>query len=89
MKIKKKMVVALILLAAYIAAPIFAGVFEIGDRMGPRLYPVGLHENLYSLGWKLSSHQESKPRVAPWFKSELRPWFYGMHSRNNDLVVVD
>lgn len=75
------------LLGVYFIAPILAGVFEIGDKMGPRIYPTNFHESLYCLGWELSTHKESKPHVGYWFKKELRPMFYGLHSKNYDLPV--
>lgn len=66
----------------YFSGPLLAGFFEVGDKWGPKIYPIVLHENLYSLGWRLRSHRESKPRLGYWYRSEWRPWFYGLESEN-------
>lgn len=68
---------ACLVVGAYLGAPIVAGIFEIGDRLGPRIYRVSLHENLYLLGWELSVHDEQTPVVPIGARSDLRPWFYG------------
>jgi hypothetical protein len=77
-------IAASVVVAAYLIAPLLAGAYEIGDRWGPpRIYPVSYHEALYLLGWDLTEHQEKKPRVGYWYRSELRPWFYGLPSGNS------
>ena len=73
-----------ILVAAYFIAPMIAGIWEIGDCWGPKIYPVSLHQYLYTLSWKMSSASESGPRIEPYWKREYRPWFYGMYSINHD-----
>lgn len=69
-------VVAGVVLVAYALGPIVAGVWEIGDRRGPRIYPIRFHEILYLLAWEYSEHAENKPRVA--HNAGPRPWFYGL-----------
>jgi hypothetical protein len=72
--------------ALYLSGPIVAGVFGIGNRVGPKIYPEALHDPLYRIAWALSSHPEGKPRLPYVFRSEYRPWFYGMYSKNDDPV---
>ena len=83
------MAAAIILTAVYLAAPVFAGAFEIGDRWGPRIYPIALHEPLYKIGWALATHkEEGKPHMPYWAKAEWRPLFYGMYSQNDDPAAA-
>ena len=60
----------------YLAGPVLAAAFEVGDRRGPRIYLQPLHELVYLLTWEVTSHGESKPRVAR--NAPPRPWFYGL-----------
>lgn len=71
-------------LGVYLGGPIVAGIFEIGNRAGPKLYPMGLHETLYEIAWECSEHEGTKPRIAAVFDKSKRPWFYGMYSENDD-----
>lgn len=64
-------------LSVYLSLPIIAGAFELGDRRGPRVYPISLHAELYLIGWEMTSHEEDgKPRMP--FDAKPRPLFYGM-----------
>ena len=63
------------LLTAYLSGPIFAGSRQIGDRLGPRIYPRGLHESLFIIAHE-SAHN-IKPRVSIDSQLYNRPWFYG------------
>ena len=84
-KTKKILVsVAAAAIALYLIMPIVAGIFEIGNRWGPKIYPIWLHETLYMIAWEMSSHEGGKPRIGVWYREEYRPWFYGMYSRNDD-----
>ncbi len=74
---------------AYLSGPIIAGIFGIGNRAGPKIYPEGLHELLYVIAWQSSSHNEGKPRLPAVFRSEYRPWFYGQYSKNDDRVWLE
>ncbi len=71
----------LTLLTLYAAFPFIAGALEIGNRWGPRIYPLTYHEALYMIGWDAAG-REGKPRVAAGLPEESRPWFYGMQSTN-------
>ena len=74
----------------YLVSPVVAGMFGIGERWGPRIYPVGLHSGLYSVGWEMVSwHDAIKPRLPIGARPEDRPWFYGMYSRNSDPAVME
>ena len=58
-------------LILYIAGPFIAGLFAIGDREGPRIYPKDFHTVLYKITY--SATHDDKPRVA----EGERPLFYG------------
>ena len=49
-------------LGIYLIVPFFAGVFSIGNKLGPRLYPESLHVVVYSIGYRAA--YDTKPRVA-------------------------
>ena len=70
-------------LALYFVMPIIAGTFVIGDKWGPKIYPISLHEPLYEIGWKIA-HAGRSSSIGLWYKKAYRPWFYGMYSRNED-----
>ena len=61
---------------AYLAGPILAAILQSGEREGPRIYPVVLHETLYILVHE--SVHNVKPRRAIDASLYDRPWFYGM-----------
>ena len=88
---KRKLVLAslAVLALAYLAGPVVAAIFEIGNRAGPKLYPESLHETIYMLTWELTPHEENKPRLPAVFRSEYRPWFYGMYSKNDDPAWLE
>ena len=64
-----------VLLVVYFSGPIIAGVLQIGDRLGPRIYSPGLHEFLYIIAHE--SLHGIKPRVPIDSVLYNRPWFYG------------
>ena len=74
-------------LALYFLIPIVAGFFAIGDKWGPKIYPIPLHEPLYTFGYKFT-HGGSTPRIGLWYKKAYRPWFYGMYSQNEDPLRI-
>lgn len=88
MKRKQFTLLCVLMLTTYLAAPIAAGIFEIGDKWGPRLYSTKVHSDLYYLGWSMTSHRDNKPRIGVLYKPELRPWFYGMKSDNEVLLLL-
>lgn len=78
MKKHWKLIVGLVggfLLITYLAGPIVAGSRQSGDRLGPRIYPRGLHEALYIIAHE-NAHNV-KPRVPIDSSLYNRPWFYG------------
>jgi len=64
-----------LLIAAYLSGPIIAGSWQIGNRLGPRIYPRSLHEVLYIVAHE--SVHNIKPRVPIDTSLYDRPWFYG------------
>jgi|GEM_PF-1504859 len=80
---------AIVLLLIYLSGPIIAATFEIGDRWGPKIYPIWLHEFMYSMTWCFTDHDLNKPRIGMWFKEKYRPWFYGLKSKNYDPEYAD
>ena len=68
-------IVAGCLVVAYLSGPIIAGSRQVGNRLGPRIYPRGLHEILYIIAHE-STHN-IKPRVPIDTSLYNRPWFYG------------
>ncbi len=83
------LIISIVMLVIYISGPVIAATFEIGNRWGPKIYPVWLHELIYCLTWSFSAHDSKKPRVGYWEKEEYRPWFYGVKSKNNDPEYVE
>jgi hypothetical protein len=73
-----------VLILVYLLGPVIATVFEIGNRAGPKVYPRVMHEAIYMVAWEITPHAENKPRLPAVFRSEHRPWFYGMNSENDD-----
>ena len=60
----------------YIVFPFIAGLFAIGDRDGPKIYPRSYHTILYIISYEMV--RDEKPRQ----NIELeRPWFYGLPRR--------
>jgi hypothetical protein len=57
----------------YAVFPFIAGLFAIGDRDGPRIYPRSYHAALYIISYEIV--RDEKPRS----NLELeRPWFYAL-----------
>lgn len=85
-KKKKKLLLILggTLLFLYLIGPCIAAVFEIGNRWGPKIYPILYHETVYMMTWEMSVHEAKKPRIGYWYERKYRPWFYGMYSKNDD-----
>jgi hypothetical protein len=66
-KISKLLALAVFL---YLLFPIVAGLFAIGDRDGPRIYPSSYHTILYIDSYEMVRNE--KPRQSLLFE---RPWF--------------
>jgi hypothetical protein len=61
-------------LILYIAGPLIAGLFGIGDREGPRIYSKDFHTVLYKITY--SATHDDKPRIG--LGAGERPIFYGV-----------
>jgi len=85
---KVKLALLMGITVLYFILPLIAGVFEIGDRWGPKIYPIALHAPLYKAGWKVTHFNGKKPLIGFWYKREYRPWFYGLDSRNEDPLQI-
>jgi hypothetical protein len=81
---KKKSMIPLIsgsavavLIFIWLALPIIAGAFKIGESDGPKIYPKKLHIAFYGIGHSAAGHGETEDS---YFKALIyeRPWFYGM-----------
>ena len=68
--------IATLVAVLYVVFPFIAGLFAIGDRDGPKIYPRSYHANLYIISYEMV--RDEKPRSS----IELdRPWFYGLPRR--------
>lgn len=56
----------------YLIFPVVAGVFAIGDRDGPKIYPEYYHAQMYMISYE--AVRDEKPRQNFLFE---RPLFYG------------
>lgn len=60
----------------YIVFPFIAGLFAIGDRDGPKIYPRSYHAILYIISYEMVRNEKPRRNI------ELeRPWFYGLPRR--------
>ena len=64
----------------YLLFPFVAGLFAIGDRDGPRIYPSSYHTVLYRVSYEMV--RDEKPRQSPFFE---RPWFYGFPRKRREI----
>ena len=64
----------------YLLFPFVAGLFAIGDRDGPRIYPSSYHTVLYMVSYEMV--RDEKPRQSPFFE---RPWFYGFPRKRREI----
>jgi hypothetical protein len=69
----------ILLVAAYVSAPLFAGLLAIGERAGPMIYPGPIHSILYGIAFEW--YHAEKPREAPDDWMYHRPYFYGFDRR--------
>ena len=63
-------------LLLYLAGPLLAGLFGIGDREGPRIYPRAYHTALYMTTYEMV--RDEKPRLSIEASETQRPLFYGL-----------
>ena len=59
----------------YLMGPIYAGLFGIGDREGPRIYSREYHSVLYMISYEMV--RDEKPRLSIDASETERPIFYG------------
>lgn len=74
---RTKLILSLVTVSIlYLAAPLIAGLFGIGDREGPRIYAREYHTALYRITYSMT--HDDKPRIL-WDAGESeRPLFYGL-----------
>ncbi len=72
-----------VLLIIYLILPFAAGCLRVGNKLGPRIYPVDLHVLLYSIGYEKKYH--TKPRVRVELLSMPRPWFYPLERKRDKM----
>ena len=60
----------------YLAGPIIAGLFAIGERDGPIIYPSEYHTAFYIASYEAVRHE--KPRLSLDHHKFERPLFYGL-----------
>ena len=63
----------------WLTLPVIAGMFQIGEPAGPKIYPAPLHHSLYNLGATAAGHGKAHQSLTSFFYE--RPWFYGMKKR--------
>ena len=72
----KLILLVVTVLILYLAGPFIAGLCDIGDREGPRIYAREYHTALYRITYSMT--HDDKPRIA-WDAGESeRPLFYGL-----------
>ena len=76
MRLRKFSIFASVVVILYLVFPVIAGLFAIGDRDGPKIYPESYHTMLYMISYE--AVREEKPRQNPFLE---RPWFYGFPRR--------
>ena len=64
----------------YLLFPSVAGLFAIGDRDGPKIYPSSYHTILYMVSYEIV--RDEKPRQNPFLE---RPWFYGFPRKRREI----
>lgn len=74
--------IKLILLSGilYLLFPMVAGLFAIGDRDGPKIYPKGYHATLYMVSYEAVRNE--KPRENFLYE---RPWCYGFPRKQREI----
>jgi hypothetical protein len=63
-------------LILYLAGPLIAGLFGVGERDGPRIYPREYHTALYMTTYEMMRNE--KPRLSIEAGETERPLFYGL-----------
>jgi|UniRef100_UPI0037850B5D hypothetical protein len=78
MKHRRSTLVACLLIA-YVSAPYLAGIYQIGEREGPVIYPEGYHSFVFQMGHESFHHEKSRQSLDVWMYK--RPFFYGLPRR--------
>ena len=71
-----RVLLLVVVFVLYIEGPLIAGVFGIGDRDGPKIYPRAYHEALYMISYEEVCGE--KPRSHGELCGGGRPFFYGL-----------
>ena len=79
MKKKRITISAIIAVGLYAIAPIFAGIWKIGDKQGPVIYLEAYHAPLYIIAHEI--RYNIKPRESMVWSLYNRPYFYGFSRR--------
>jgi len=67
-------------LVLYMVFPFIAGLFAIGDRDGPKIYPRSYHAIVYMTTYEMVRSEKPRRDI------ELeRPWFYGLPRRRTPV----
>ena len=69
-----------IIILIWLAMPVIAGMFKIGDPDGPKIYPREIHQSLFKMGHTAAGHGNPSPSFYKEWLYE-RPWFYGMERK--------
>jgi hypothetical protein len=72
MSYRKVSTLLALIVVLYLLFPTVAGLFALGDRDGPKIYPSSYHTILYLISYEMVRNE--KPRQSLLFE---RPWFYG------------
>ena len=68
------------IILTWIALPLFAGLFAVGEPDGPKIYPVKMHEYFYRIGYAAAGRGTARKSLSSYFYE--RPWFYFLHTRS-------
>jgi hypothetical protein len=77
LRLGKLLALAIIL---YLLFPLVAGLFAIGDRDGPRLYPSSYHTSLYMISYEAVRNEKPRQNLL-----SDRPWFYGLPRKQREI----
>ena len=75
----KRILVLVLAVLLYLAGPLLAGMFAIGDRDGPIIYPEEYHTVMYIAAYEAVRNE--KPRITSEVRGFERPLFYGFPQR--------
>ena len=74
---RTKLILSLVpIFVLYFTGPLTAGLLGIGDREGPRIYPVEYHTELYKITYEMSHGEKARMPINA--GETERPLFYGL-----------